>query len=145
MRARRVTDFRGGVYKQFAIAGPARYVVDIKRNRSYVTKLLGLFIDRAVTDPSVKKTPLPGFENVKYSVPDLPDNLDTDGNPALSAASDLWDELVATVNKRGAIGLEDTVWNLGLPRRRRRQGPRRDACKLALAIVHLEPGRPRRV
>ena len=102
----RATDFRGGVYKQFAIAGPARYVVHIKRNRSYVTKLLGLFIDRAVQDPSVKPKPIPGFENVKYAVPDLPEDLNTDNNPLLTAAADLWDGLVESVNKRGALGLQ---------------------------------------
>ncbi len=105
----RAVDFRGGVYKQFAVAGPAKYVVHIKRNRSFGTKLAGLFIDEAVADPSIGKKPLPGFDNVKYAAPDLPDDLDTDDNPALSAAADLWDELVQTVDKRGAIVLEQPL------------------------------------
>ena len=105
----RVTDFRGGVYKQFAIAGPAKYVVHIKRNRSYATKLPGLFIDRSVIDPAIEKKPLPGFDSVKYAAPDLPDDLDTDNNPTLSAAADLWDGIVETVDKRGAITLEQPL------------------------------------
>ena len=106
MARARATDFWGGVYKQFAVAGPAKYMVRIARNRSYVTKLLGVFIDRAVEDASIKRKPLPGFEKVNYTVPDLPDDLDTDNNPALLAAADLWDEIVKTADKRGAIGLQ---------------------------------------
>ena len=105
----RVTDFWGGVYKQFAIAGPAKYVVHIKRNRSYATKLLGLFIDRAVVDPSSEKKPLPGFDTVKYAAPEPPDDFDVDDNPVLSASAELWDELVGTVDKRGAIAIEQPL------------------------------------
>ncbi len=105
----RATDFLGGVYKKFAIAGPAKYVVRIKRNRSYVTKLLGLFIDRAVADPSAKQLPIPGYEKVKYAAPELPKDLDTANNPPLSAATGLWDKLAKTMNKRGTIGLQQPL------------------------------------
>jgi hypothetical protein len=105
----RVTDFWGGVYKQFMVSGPAKYVVRIGRNRSCATKLQGLFLDRAIIDPSIAKKPLPGFDNVQYSAPEPPDDLDTDNNPGLAAAADLWDELVETVDKRGAITLEQPL------------------------------------
>ncbi len=108
----RVNDFYGGVYKQFIIAGPAKYVVRIARNRSFCTKLQGLFIDRAgiiVTGPNEQKKPLPGFEEVKYAVPDAPDDFSAESNAPLAAAVDLWDKIVALQNRRAVIGLENPL------------------------------------
>jgi len=57
----RVCDFYGGVYKQFIVNGPARYSVRIGRNRSYVTKLQGIFIDRLTGEPPKTKKTAPRF------------------------------------------------------------------------------------
>ena len=57
----RVTDFWGGVYKQFLICGPADYVVRIGRNRSVVTKLQGVFLD-PVTPPVAKSESAAGIQ-----------------------------------------------------------------------------------
>jgi hypothetical protein len=42
----RVTQWYGGVYKQFVVAGPASYHLKIGRNYSMATKVNGVFLDR---------------------------------------------------------------------------------------------------
>jgi hypothetical protein len=100
----RVTDFWGGVYKQFFVCGPAHYVVRIGRNRSFVTKLQGIFLDpvtEALTDnPAV----LPGFDAVPYQAPDEPENAQY--SPLAQAAVDLWKQMDDDLGLRGAINLQ---------------------------------------
>jgi len=100
----RVTDFWGGVYKQFMVCGPASYVVRIGRNRSFGTRLQAVFLD-PVTGP-LTDTPgqLPGFNTVPYSWPDEPD--DYHPTPLTDAAVTLWSKLDDGLVLRGAIPLQ---------------------------------------
>jgi hypothetical protein len=102
----RVTDFAGGVYKQFVVAGPAHYIIRVGRNRSFVTKLQGVFMDRLSGSQPDKNTPLPGFDKVDYNPPSLENFTPPQNKALLSAASDLWTKLDETFNKRGTIGLQ---------------------------------------
>ncbi|HWB59646.1 MAG TPA: two-component regulator propeller domain-containing protein [Chthoniobacteraceae bacterium] len=104
----RAVDFEGGVYKRFVVAGPAKYVVYIQRNRSYVTKLLGLFVDPAA-GPAGGAKPLPGFDIVKYVAPPT---AESGADPALAAAKQLWDAVSNTEDKSGAVTLRQQlrVW-----------------------------------
>jgi hypothetical protein len=95
----RVTDFWGGVYKQFLIRGPASYVVRIGRDRSFVTKLQGVFLD-PVYQPDNLGT-LPGFDTATYTMPDEPDNYQP--TPLTNAAVNLWSQLDDALALRGAI------------------------------------------
>ncbi len=86
----RVSDFRGGVYKMFLVAGPAKYAVRIARNRSSITALQGLFIDHFDLFP--EQGPLPGFDTVPYGpireeIPVL------EQDPDIKAADALWVKL----------------------------------------------------
>lgn len=98
----RVTDFWGGVYKQFLVCGPASYVVRIGRNRSFVTKLQAVFLD-PMTPPDVEP-PLPGFDAAPYVPPDEPENYHP--TPLTDAAVNLWTQLDDALSLRGAIPLQ---------------------------------------
>ena len=100
----RVNDFMGGVYKQFLICGPGKFVVKIGRNRSFMTKLQGVFIDRVTGQPQANPTQLPGFDTVHYQLPDEPGPYQP--TPLTKSATDLWDALDATLGLRGAIALQ---------------------------------------
>jgi hypothetical protein len=102
----RVTDFAGGVYKMFVVAGPAHYVVRVGRNRSFVTKLQGVFIDRLTGEFPEKRQPFPGFADEEYSPPTLEDSSAVDNDALLSAAQELWSGLDEAFDKRAAIGLQ---------------------------------------
>jgi frataxin-like iron-binding protein CyaY len=102
----RVTDFYGGVYKQFIVAGPARYVVRVGRNHSFGAKLQGVFIDRVSDDGPATRKPLPGFDTVNYTPATVKDKSAIEGDPTLSAASALWDTLDQAFGKRGITGLQ---------------------------------------
>jgi len=98
----RVTDFWGGVYKQFLICGPANYGVRIGRNRSEATRLQGVFLDpaAAVENPGQ----LPGFVAAPYGPPDEPD--ESNLSPLADAASTLWDKLGDALPLRGAVAMQ---------------------------------------
>ena len=98
----RVTDFWGGVYKQFLVCGPADFVVRIGRNRSFVTKLQGVFLDPVTGAPPIAQ--LPGFDNSPYGPPKAP--ADYHPNPLADAAINLWGELDDALSLRGAIPLQ---------------------------------------
>ena len=101
----RVYDFWGGVYKQFAVAGPARYVFRIGRNRSFGTKLQGAFIDQQTGLLEGGRKPLPGFEALDYSRPKIGEAPANGDNPLLAAASALRDKLRDTLIKHSALGV----------------------------------------
>jgi hypothetical protein len=100
----RVTDFWGGVYKQFLVRGPASYIVRIGRNRSYVTKLQGVFLDRVTGDLPDNPAQLPGFDTMPYQPPDEPD--DYHPSPLTDAAVNLWSQLDDALGLRGAVGIQ---------------------------------------
>jgi hypothetical protein len=91
------------VYKQFIIRGPATYAVKIGRNRSYVTKLQGIFLDPCdeLTDAPGS---LPGFAAAPYVPPPLPVNYDP--TPLAGAAMKLWAQLDDDLPVRGAVDLQ---------------------------------------
>jgi hypothetical protein len=98
----RVTDFWGGVYKQFIVCGPASYVVRIGRNRSFVTKLQAVFIDSIVQADNSGH--LPGFDTAPYDPPGDPDGYQP--GPLAGAAIDLWGQLDEALVLRGAVPLQ---------------------------------------
>ena len=100
----RVTDFWGGVYKQFLVCGPASFVVRIGRNRSFVTKLQAVFLDRVVPAPTDTPNQLPGFDTVPYDAPDYPD--DAHLTPLADTAVNFWTQLDDALSLRGAVPLE---------------------------------------
>jgi hypothetical protein len=100
----RVNDFWGGLYKQFLVCGPGKFVVKIGRNRSFVTKLQGVFLDRLTGMPPDNPGHLPGFDTVSYQIPDEPQ--DAMPSPLAKAADDLWDEMDLSLGMRGAIPLQ---------------------------------------
>jgi hypothetical protein len=100
----RVTDFWGGVYKQFLVCGPANFVVRIGRDRSFVTKVQGIFLDRVTGHQQDNPGKLPGFDSVTYQIPDEPQ---TDPKqPLAKSAAALWDDLDASLGMRGAVPLQ---------------------------------------
>jgi hypothetical protein len=100
----RVTDFWGGVYKQFLVRGPASYVVRIGRNRSFVTKLQAVFLDRVTGDLPENQGELPGFDTAPYQPPEEPD--DYHPTPLTDAAVNLWSQLDDALGLRGAISMQ---------------------------------------
>ena len=63
----RVRDFWGGTYKQFAVTGPGKYRVLVRRNGSFNTILSGLFIDKQQGPASVYDAqPMVFMGNMKY-------------------------------------------------------------------------------
>lgn len=87
----RVRYFRGGVYKNFLIRGPATYMIHIARNYSFNTILSGVFIDNLECNPAQCKEPLPGLRPALYNPPAWEDSLKKHGeNALLQAAVDLW-------------------------------------------------------
>jgi hypothetical protein len=97
----RVTDFWGGVYKQFLVCGPADFVVRIGRNRSFGTRLQAVFLDRVTGDLTDTPGQLPGFNTAPYAPPDEPD--DFHPTPLADAAVTLWSKLDDDLGLRGAI------------------------------------------
>jgi hypothetical protein len=96
-----VTDFWGGVYKQFLVCGPADFVVRIGRNRSFGTRLQAVFLDRVTGDLTDTPGQLPGFNTAPYAPPDEPD--DFHPTPLADAAVTLWSKLDDDLALRGAI------------------------------------------
>jgi len=100
----RVTDFWGGVYKQFLVRGPASYMVKIGRNRSFVTRLQAVFLDRVTGDLPDNPGLLPGFDTTPYEPPDEPD--DYHPTPLTDAAVNLWTQLDDALGLRGAVAMQ---------------------------------------
>ena len=100
----RVTDFWGGVYKQFLVCGPAGFVVRIGRNRSFGTRLQAVFLDRVTGDVPDNPGQLPGFDSAPYLPPDEP--TDYHPTPLTDAAVNLWSQLDDALSLRGAINLQ---------------------------------------
>jgi hypothetical protein len=100
----RVTDFWGGVYKQFLVCGPTSYVVRIGRDRSYGTRLQGVFLDQVTG--SLPETPiqLPGFDTAPYLPPDEPQNYKS--TPLTDAAVTLWNKLDDDLALRSSVALQ---------------------------------------
>ena len=102
----RVSDFQNGTYAAFAVAGPGRYWIRIGRNRSNVTKLSGIFIDRigdAMTPANILN--LPSMRGEIYQTQSVPAAI-TNENAIVSAARAAWlrlDERAA----RGEVGAND--------------------------------------
>ncbi|HWB59645.1 MAG TPA: two-component regulator propeller domain-containing protein [Chthoniobacteraceae bacterium] len=102
----RVTDFWGGVYKMFVVSGPARYIVRVGRNHSFITNLQGVFIDQIQPDPPESDKTLPGFAAAEYLPPEAPDPVLINKDPSVAAAAGLWDLLDHSFDKRGVAGLQ---------------------------------------
>ena len=103
----RVTDFWGGVYKQFALRGPATFHFKVRRNHSNGTTMAGVMLD-ALPDPKSEATAtpalLPWMNGVAYGAPAI----ETTGAAGatgdaqwLAAARDLWSSLDEAVWKKG--------------------------------------------
>ena len=100
----RVTDFWGGVYKQFALRGPATFYFKVRRNHSNGTTMAGVMLDslpdpqNAVVAPS---QPLPWMNGVAYDAPAIEDGANAANSQLLAAARNLW------------TGLDEAAWKKG--------------------------------
>jgi len=70
----RVLHHWAGVYKTFALQGPATYYVRIGKNNSFNTMISAVFFDRLLGEPtSLEKHPMPWLGGVRYRPSPLPD------------------------------------------------------------------------
>jgi len=69
----RFREFGTGVYKQFAVSGPAKYWIRIARNTGYISYCSGVFIDR-LGGPTQRtdSLPMPYMASVRYDPPSMP-------------------------------------------------------------------------
>ena len=103
----RVTDFWGGVYKQFALRGPATFYFKVRRNHSNGTTMAGVMLD-ALPDPKNGTTapaPLPWMNGVAYDAPTIEEGNARDPQ-LLAATRNLWSELDEAVGKKGGQKFE---------------------------------------
>jgi hypothetical protein len=102
----RVTDFWGGVYKQFLLGGPGSYVLRINRNRSFETRLQAVFLDRVAGPLPDITGKLPGFSAIPYQPPAKPNPGNSKPTPLTKAAVNLWSQLDDALGLRGAVALQ---------------------------------------
>ncbi|MDR1384378.1 MAG: hypothetical protein LBJ67_11145, partial [Planctomycetaceae bacterium] len=87
----RVSDFWGGVHKQFIVTGPMPYLVKIRRNNSYNTILSSVTVDRLIGVPTyVEEYGIPFSNFVKYEPPPLPSECSSGVGSQILL---LWEEL----------------------------------------------------
>ena len=105
----RVTDFWGGVYKQFALRGPATFHFKVRRNHSNGTTMAGVMLDE-MTDPNdgapTAPAPLSWMNGVTYAAPAIENATNARDPQLLAAARALWSELDAAVWKKGGQRFE---------------------------------------
>ena len=103
----RVTDFWGGVYKQFALRGPATFYFKVRRNHSNGTTLAGVMLD-ALPDPNAPApqaqaqapAALPWMNGVTYAAPAIQESENARDPQQLAAARELWADLDGAVWKK---------------------------------------------
>jgi hypothetical protein len=72
----RVRDFHQGVYKQFLLAGPAAFQLNIRKNNSFNTMLSGVMFDQVAGPRSVwEGWPMFWIGNIPYRPPPFPDSV----------------------------------------------------------------------
>lgn len=107
----RVTDFWGGVYKQFALRGPATFHFKVRRNHSNGTTMAGVMLD-PLPDPKNPATaapsnqPLPWMNGVAYDAPAIEDAPSAKNPQLLAAARKLWSQLDEAAWKKGGQGVQ---------------------------------------
>ena len=106
----RVTDFWGGVYKQFALRGPATFYFKVRRNHSNGTTMAGVMLD-ALPDPkNVATTAAPAalswMNGVAYEAPAIEDAANAKDPQLLAAARTLWSNLDEAAWKKGGLGVQ---------------------------------------
>lgn len=108
----RVTDFWGGVYKQFALRGPATFYFKVRRNHSNGTTMAGVMLD-PIPDPKNLATaatspgqPLPWMNGVVYDAPAIQDATSAQNPQLLAAARNLWTQLDEAAWKKGGQGVQ---------------------------------------
>jgi hypothetical protein len=95
----RVSEFWGGVHKQFIVKGPGRYFVKIDRNYSFNTILSSISIDRLEGKPAFhEQYGIPRLCEIKYEPPELPKSYETNEGRQIGL---LWNTLD---RKYGVIG-----------------------------------------
>ena len=106
----RVRDFRGGVYPQFLLRGPARYHVRIARGQSVNTILSGIFLDRlAGASTPLDQLPRPWLGNLRYGPFDAAQCATCPGHrppPIEGLPGELWAALDAALVQRDALSLQ---------------------------------------
>ena len=111
----RICDFWGGVYKQFALCGPATYYFKVGRNHSYGVLVSAVLLD-AMDNPSAPIQPpkaLSWMNGVVYSAPaieDTPvDSMSPHNTETITAARALWTGLDAAAWKQGGSAMQRSM------------------------------------
>ena len=102
----RVRDFRGGVYKRFAVRGPGDFWLRIGKNNSWNTIVSAVCLDKIVAEPTIyDDLPLPWMSHVRYQVPPAP-ALQENENARIAVARQIWESLpAASGDQRGLAGV----------------------------------------
>ncbi len=108
----RVTDFRGGVYKQFILNGPGKFLFIIRRNHSYVTKLMGIFIEQLSGEKLDTPKEIPSLAGANFDAPEPDESAPANRSELVAAASGLWGRLDGIWEKRSAtpVALPFYLW-----------------------------------
>lgn len=100
----RVRDFWGGVYKTFALRGPGRYWIHIRRNYSFNTIVSAIMLDKLYgpkTQADKYHVPMPDTNGKDYKPPYY--KVYKDEEPDVLAASGLWKAIMQALPYRGTV------------------------------------------
>jgi hypothetical protein len=70
----RVSNFWGGVHKQFIVKGQANYLIKVRRNYSFNAIISSVTVDKLVGKQIDNEESVPGLHDVKYNMPSLPNH-----------------------------------------------------------------------
>jgi hypothetical protein len=109
----RVRDFWGGQYKQFALVGPGRFVITIKRNYSLNATISGIFLQKVLAPPDpLDGRPMVYLGGVAYDAPAVA----TEDRGRAPDLFKLWDRLQTNAQMRQVMLGERAVRLLCLRR-----------------------------
>jgi hypothetical protein len=106
----RVSDFWGGVYKNFVVRGPGQYLINIDKDGSFNTIISAVMIDKVAGEATWQdNVALPFLYGVRCDppAPDIPGDADRSENArTIRAAWALWQELDRAYDKPASWPLQ---------------------------------------
>ena len=108
----RVTDFTGGVYKQFILHGPGKFLFLIHRNRSLRTNLQGVFIEQLSGVLPENPKEIASLAGASFDPPAPDETAPANLGEIVAAARGLWGRLDGMWEKRSAtpVALPFYLW-----------------------------------